>query len=82
MERDGGELDRVQSLPAFADNFPTISTHDIGDDTREKVAGDHMFPDGGFEAWLQVVGGFLAALNTWFGHMNGSQCVLGANANV
>jgi len=69
VEKDGG-LGRSQSLHAFA---PTIATRNIDNGTREKAMRDHVFPDGGFEAWLQVVGGFLATVNTWFGHMNGSQ---------
>ncbi|KAF8420469.1 major facilitator superfamily domain-containing protein [Tirmania nivea] len=64
VEKDGGELDRVQSLPAFADSLPTTATRDIGNDTMTRES-DYMFPDGGFEAWLQVVGGFLITANTW-----------------
>lgn len=73
----GSGLDRVQSLRIFADNLPTTTFYDIDHGTRprddDKAMGDHTFPDGGFEAWLQVVGGFLIGVNTWFGHMNESQ---------
>ena len=32
----------------------------------EKPAGPGPPPDGGTKAWLQVVGGFLLVLNTWY----------------
>lgn len=64
MEKDS-ELDRAQSLHISAS---TTVTRDIGDDTRDLV-----FPDGGFESWLQVVGGVLVTMNTWFGYTGVSE---------
>ena len=34
----------------------------------EQPTGPGPPPDGGTKAWLQVVGGFLLVLNTWFVH--------------
>lgn len=57
-------LTKVQSLCTFANKVPKI-------DTKDAVISEHTFPDGGMEAWSQVFGGFLVAMNTWYGPVPG-----------
>lgn len=60
-------LETPSSQDSEKDGHLTSSAnHQSNGPVVEKVAGPGPPPDGGTKAWLQVVGGFLLVLNTWY----------------